>query len=376
MIKINKFLDGKSYCIAPHNDIAEQLNSYVGCRIPSAYFNGYIDKKKGGINLLQIKTDYILIISPNYYNEISKYLREKQVNRSKIIYVYKGHYYVFSNFQFIYAALETYSQLNYLIKNPFYLRNKIKLLIAYLFHIKLSKNEKKLASLKNKHEGDRVFVIGNGPSLEVNDLDKLQKEFTFGANKIYLAFNETNWRPTYYTVEDNLVLIQNYEQIKMIQDSIKIFPNNLLKLKAPIEDSIYFDFIHKGYYPDLPSVSQDPFKGLFWGATVIFTMIQLAIYMGFKEIYLIGIDFNFIIPTGPEQTPNELIYQGEKNHFHKDYRKKNEKWNIPNLKMQEKSFLAIKNYCILHNITLKNISRKSCLEIIEKGDFEDIIGKI
>jgi len=106
---------------------------------------------------------------------------------------------------------------------------------------------------------------------------------------------------------------------------------------------------------------------------VVFTMIQLAIYMGIKEIYLIGVDFNFIIPTGTEQTPNELISQGENNHFHKEYRKKGEKWNVPNLQLQEKSFQSINNYCLQHDIKLYNISRKTELNVIEKDNFDDII---
>ena len=44
--------------------------------------------------------------------------------------------------------------------------------------------------LKGKHRGKRGFIIGNGPSLKNTDLTKLEDEFTFGMNRIYLLFPE------------------------------------------------------------------------------------------------------------------------------------------------------------------------------------------
>ena len=46
----------------------------------------------------------------------------------------------------------------------------------------------RLAELKDKYQGQRAFIIGNGPSLKITDLSKLKEEFTFGLNRIYLMF--------------------------------------------------------------------------------------------------------------------------------------------------------------------------------------------
>ena len=60
-------------------------------------------------------------------------------------------------------------------------------------------------NLKDIHKGKRGFVIGNGPSLKIEDLDNLNNEITIASNKIYLAFEETKWRPKFYTVADPIL---------------------------------------------------------------------------------------------------------------------------------------------------------------------------
>ena len=61
-------------------------------------------------------------------------------------------------------------------------------------------------NLKDIHKGKRGFVIGNGPSLKIEDLDNLNNEITIASNKIYLAFEEKQkWRPKFYTVADPIL---------------------------------------------------------------------------------------------------------------------------------------------------------------------------
>src|SRR4030095_13353193 len=72
----------------------------------------------------------------------------------------------------------------------------------------------KLSPFENRHRGARCFIIGIGPSLAMTDLDKLRSELTFAANKIYLAFDKTDWRPNYYVAEDDHMIRQNHEQIR------------------------------------------------------------------------------------------------------------------------------------------------------------------
>src|SRR5690625_3210612 len=59
--------------------------------------------------------------------------------------------------------------------------------------IRLNKSSsyERLRYLKNKHKGEKCFIVATGPSLTIEDLEKLQNEITFSMNSICFAFDET-----------------------------------------------------------------------------------------------------------------------------------------------------------------------------------------
>jgi hypothetical protein len=231
--------------------------------------------------------------------------------------------------------------------------------------------------LKNRHAGERAFVIGNGPSLRISDLDRITEEVTFACNKIYLAFPETAWRPTYYTVEDHLVAQQNHTEIEaMRRVATKLFPHTLALHGIHFSDGLTYRFNWKDVYPALPEFSDDARHGFHWGSTVVYTMLQLAAFMGIREIYLIGIDFSFTIPAHREGSTgkfNIYVSEGERNHFHPDYRKPGEHWHQPNLEYQEKSFLSARNYFETHGGHIFNATRGGRLECVPRIDLDTLL---
>ena len=58
---------------------------------------------------------------------------------------------------------------------------------------RMGKNGSYMRSLKDSHIGERCFIIGNGPSLKLSDLEALKGEFCFGMNRIYELFPKTDW---------------------------------------------------------------------------------------------------------------------------------------------------------------------------------------
>ena len=74
----------------------------------------------------------------------------------------------------------------------------------------------RLAALKDSRKGERCFIIGNGPSLKQTDLTKLTNEYTFGLNRIYLAFPEMGFETTYYLCVNDLVAEQTHEDIEKL----------------------------------------------------------------------------------------------------------------------------------------------------------------
>ncbi|MCL5269955.1 MAG: hypothetical protein M1457_05215, partial [bacterium] len=75
-------------------------------------------------------------------------------------------------------------------------------------------NRRRLAALRDRHRGRRCFVIGNGPSLTLADLERLRGDVTIAANKIYLAFPRVAWRPTYLVVIDEVTAANNRRDLR------------------------------------------------------------------------------------------------------------------------------------------------------------------
>lgn len=266
--------------------------------------------------------------------------------------------------------------------NPLHLYQIRKLIIPYLLRplssrgITITDNERRLATLKDMHKGRRCFVIGNGPSLKISDLDRLINEVTFACNKIYLSFDQTAWRPTYYAAEDILFVQQNYRTIEDLQGFAKIFPYYLKKYVPAFTDAYYFNFAYQDFSIPFPRFSFNPLDQLYGGATVTYTLLQLACYFGIREIYLLGVDLDYKVPVknnGKFKNTNIIAAQGECNHFHPDYHRPGETWFEPNLDAHRNALLTAQRAISKVGGSIKNASRGGKLESFERVDFDTLI---
>jgi hypothetical protein len=95
------------------------------------------------------------------------------------------------------------------------MRNKIINQLKYLHRqLNYKLNYLELSRLKNKYKGKRGFVVCNGPSLKISDLDLLRNDVSIATNRIYLAFEKTEWRPNYYIVISPLLVSKYWDEIK------------------------------------------------------------------------------------------------------------------------------------------------------------------
>lgn len=235
----------------------------------------------------------------------------------------------------------------------------------------------KIEKFHNIHQERRCFIIGNGPSLRLTDLEKLNNEFTFASNRINLLFDKTNWRPTYYLCQDKNYIINNYEEICNIKSekflSLSPFISNNLKF---IEANYYL----LNYSGNNNKFAYDFTKNVGNSATVTYSAIQLAVYMGFKEIILIGCDHQFKY-IRDKKSKKIIMNNIENDHFTKEYSKGNiEKFEkkhntncfVANIYSMEKGFEIARDYCHHHNIKILNATRGGALEIFERINFDSI----
>lgn len=163
-------------------------------------------------------------------------------------------------------------------------------------HYELTKAGGEIAKYKDLHKGERCFIIGNGPSLRASDLEVLHQNgvVTFASNRVYHMFGDTAWRPTYYASEDITILKSIQEEVSQIPCAARFIPANLKWYEnVDIANATYFYMDYKGEYTDTYGLSLNAAKAVRCRGTVTISCIQLAIYMGFKEIYLLGVDHNY-----------------------------------------------------------------------------------
>ena len=230
-----------------------------------------------------------------------------------------------------------------------------------------------LQTLKGIHGGERCFIIGNGPSLRAADLDMLQGEVTFATNRIFKIFDQTNWRPTYYLSVDGIVLKDIQDELLSYDLGHMFIAERFCSLKATsnVLTRIYRDMtfdVEKDLYKNIMMyISEDVSNHFCEGLTVTFDAVQLAIYMGFKEIYLLGVDHNY--SRVYEASGKVRIDSSVQDYFDN---KKYDNTYPANLIATQYAYTIAREYCDAHGIKICNATRGGKLEVFERVDFDSL----
>lgn len=223
----------------------------------------------------------------------------------------------------------------------------------------------KIEKFRNSHYGERCFIVATGPSLKMEDLAILKesKSISISMNRVYKAFDSTDWRPDYYMVADWRCIEESGQEIlgldiknKFISDVYPPF------WKQSIPDNVYQYHCHfLAGTEKMPSFSEDFTYGAYSYATVTYDCIQLAVYMGFKEIYLLGVDFSF-----------SEDYKNAGNHFVSNYYAQDSKASYFLKEESLAAYRAAKQYADKHGIKIYNATRGGKLEVFERVDFDSL----
>lgn len=187
-----------------------------------------------------------------------------------------------------------------------YCKIKIEVIVN---RIKFPINEKKkLKALKDKYKGQRCFIVATGPSQNVRDLEMIKDEMSITVNSAYMIYPNTEWRPTFYANIDG-----SERAYKMLIEAMEVYPNylgvfcdfeqkqidnfdNIFRFVGDASNLFMIDSFWNKHFPKLFPVakfSKDISKKVYCGKTVVYAVIQIMAYMGFKDIYLSGVDCNY-----------------------------------------------------------------------------------
>lgn len=164
-------------------------------------------------------------------------------------------------------------------------------------------------TLRNQYDGERVFLIGNGPSLNETPLSKLSDEYTFAVNKINKLYDETDWRPSFYL---NTIGGDVSENIDCAKENAKHGAVTFVDEEYKHQFSSYsnvFKINPEGVTHKLVSYQKNELENIelstlleYWSDDIfecvysfnsIYIMMQIINYLGFNKVYLLGCDLNY-----------------------------------------------------------------------------------
>jgi hypothetical protein len=211
-----------------------------------------------------------------------------------------------------------------------YLRKKIKnILLPYKLRTCLSDNKKYF----NRHAGERCFILATGPSINEQDLTKLEDDVCIALGLFYLHKDIKIINPLYhieapnhepFTFSEISQYIANYR--KYYTTKTKYFfgydfykysfynyivnnkdfnsvDSSFINYAGSMQLNIYNYNCHNQW-----DISKNPFSC----RTVVYSAIQVAVYMGFKEIYLLGCDHDYLSRYFVKGFKNHHFYEDEK----------------------------------------------------------------
>lgn len=238
-------------------------------------------------------------------------------------------------------------------------------------------NEARILRHKNAGRGRRAFIIGNGPSLNRLDLTKLKDEATFGVNAIYLNKDKMGFLPTHYIVEDVFVAEDRAAEINTLTGPTKWFGNYLKYCLTGGPDVCWLN-VACDYreYQDFPHFSPNASRIVWVGGTVSYIALQIAYFMGYDPIYLIGFDHSYSVPTDAQVEGRAITSVSEDpNHFHPDYFGKGYRWHDPRVDRMETAYRKARSAYEAAGRNVFNATAGGKLEVFRRVEFDSLFEK-
>ena len=233
------------------------------------------------------------------------------------------------------------------------------------------------AALREEIAGHETWlVVGNGPSLRMEDLEALSAIPSIGSNKINIVYPRTTWRPRLMTIADPLLLHKlpaaHYDTIPL-----QLLPHtHIYMARTPRQLAWWHLSDDEGYakYAD-GDEEISPTNGIFVGRTITVANLQLAMWAGAKRIYIIGCDHNY----GKEQALKgtaRVAHQGGSDHFDPNYRKPGEIVNVAPIDLMDHAYAQMRRIADARGVDIVNITRTSALDAFRRGTVEEAVATI
>jgi hypothetical protein len=232
-----------------------------------------------------------------------------------------------------------------------------------------------IENFKDRHKGESVFVIGNGPSLTPAILDRLVGKTTIAVNRIAKIFDHTEWRPTYYVGITTAINDSRHKAdiLRAIHSAHTAFCWDAYKTESQVNEKVNVFYVNCSRVEDTQAAaarddwwSDDIAVRLDKFGVAIFSALQVAAYMGFATVYLIGCDAGYRKPESGQDL----------SHFDQAYRTFDV---LPDYDYDELNHALQRAHEIAENASKRlgfkiyNLSPTSAITAHEKADLEAVL---
>ena len=226
-----------------------------------------------------------------------------------------------------------------------------------------------LDNIKDSYAGKKAIILCNGPSLlKVNfDLLSNAKIYTIGLNKINLLFDKTDFRPNAIVAVNRYVIEQNKDYY--MNSSIPLYLDQKAARSFAISASKNRSLLYSS--DRYPGFSEDIRYTVCQGSTVTFVAMQLAYFMGFKQVALVGCDHSFAT-KGPD---HKLVSAANEDpdHFDPRYFAGGVPWQLPSIAESEESYMRAKRFFGYDNRMIYNCTVGGRLEVFPRLTVEEFL---
>ncbi len=216
---------------------------------------------------------------------------------------------------------------------------------------------------KGIHKGERCFIIATGPSLTIDDVEILKDEYTFGMNSGIYLIEKSSWSPTYYLLQDKKVYEKLKNDLAIIDNcSVIKFIGDTATQKTSKKDVLYSLRLYNHFVGGTKvDFSEDCHVYVSDGWTVTYSAIQIAVYMGFSEIYLLGCDSDY----SGKMHAEHCVKTGDKEKMVKGQEKFGEFSSI--------AYECAQCYALKRGAKIYNCTRGGKLEVFPRKTLEDVL---
>jgi hypothetical protein len=264
--------------------------------------------------------------------------------------------------------------------------------------VEFANSENGLSNFKDKYNGKRCFILATGPSIATQDLSPLAGEYCIAVSMFHLHNEIRKIKPIWHVLAPvhppfkldtvKKIIDTCYDRYKGLEDinfmvghsSYEYAYKEYIKNETNQFESEFKNRIHYLDYNKSYSITEQNYSSIdiwdleknpFGLRTVIFPAIQLAYYLGFKEIILLGCDHDYLLD----------LTRVESQHFYPEKEGFSDEETFSSANLEEwfytyyilwKEYRLIKNYMNDQNVKIINATNGGMLDVFPRVKFESL----